>query len=109
MVSAIGITGGFCLLLLALWAPLRTANATEPTMIDPRTLTFKAIEFVPPEPDRTVLGNGMVIYLLEDHELPLITISALMRTGGWLDPPDKVGLAALTGNVMQTGGRPIQW
>ena len=104
MVSAIGITGGFCLLLLALWVPLRTAYAAEPTMIDPRTLTFKAIEFVPPEPDRMVLENGMVIYLLEDHELPLITIGALMRTGGWLDPPDKVGLAALTGNVMQTGG-----
>ena len=104
MVSAIGITGGFCLLLLAIWVPLRTAYAAEPTMIDPRTLTFKAIEFVPPEPDRMVLENGMVIYLLEDHELPLITIGALMRTGGWLDPPDKVGLAALTGNVMQTGG-----
>src|SRR6476660_7069318 len=73
-------------------------------MIDPRILTFKAIEFVPPEPDRMVLENGMVIYLLEDHELPLVTISALMRTGGWLDPPDKVGLAALTGTVMRTGG-----
>ncbi len=73
-------------------------------MIDPRTLTFNAVEFVPPEPDRVVLENGMVIYLLEDHELPLITIGALMRTGSWLDPPDKVGLAALTGTVMRTGG-----
>jgi zinc protease len=103
-VSAIGIVGGLCLLLLALWLPPRTADATEPAMIDPRTLTFKAIEFVQPEPDRVVLENGMVIYLLEDHELPLITIGVLMRTGGWLDPPDKVGLAALTGNVMLTGG-----
>ena len=104
MVSAISITGGFCVLLLALWVPLRTAYAAEPALIDPRTLTFKPIEYVPPEPDRMVLENGMVIYLLEDHELPLITIGALMRTGGWLDPPDKVGLAALTGNVMQSGG-----
>ena len=82
----------------------RTAYTAEPAIIDPRTLTFKETEFVPPEPDRVVLENGMVIYLLEDHELPLITIGALMRTGGWLDPPDKVGLAALTGNVMQSGG-----
>ena len=103
-VCAIGITVGFCLLLFALWVPPRTACAAEPAMIDPRTLTFKAIEFVPPEPDRVVLENGMVIYLLEDHELPLITIGVLMRTGSWLDPPDKVGLAALTGNVMQSGG-----
>jgi len=103
-VCATGITVGCCVLLLVLWVPLRTAYATEPALIDPRTLTFKAIEFVPPEPDRVVLENGMVIYVLEDHELPLITIDALMRTGSWLDPPDKVGLAALTGNVMQTGG-----
>ena len=103
-VWAIGITVGFCVLLLAVWVPALTAYAAEPAIIDPRTLTFKEIEFVPAEPDRVVLENGMVIYLLEDHELPLITIGALMRTGGWLDPPDKVGLAALTGNVMQTGG-----
>src|SRR6187549_2914878 len=74
------ITGGFCLLLLVLWLPLRTAYAAGPATIDPRTLTFKAIEFVQPEPDRVVLENGMVIYLLEDHELPLITIGVLMRT-----------------------------
>ena len=104
MVSAIGIIGGCCLLLFALWGPLWTTYAAEPAMIAPRTLTFKTIEFVQPEPDRVALENGMVIYLLEDHELPLITIGALMRTGGWLDPPDKVGLAALTGDVMQTGG-----
>ena len=104
LVSTIGIISGFCLLLLVLWLPLRIAYAAEPATIDPRTLTFKAIEFVQPEPDRVVLENGMVIYLLEDHELPLITIGVLMRTGGWLDPPDKVGLAALTGNVMLTGG-----
>jgi predicted Zn-dependent peptidase len=67
-------------------------------------LTFDTVESAPPEPDRVVLNNGMVIYLLEDHELPLITIGALMRTGSWLDPADKIGLAALTGTVMRTGG-----
>jgi len=91
-------------LLLAVWVPALTAYAAEPAIIDPRTLTFKEIEFVPAEPDRVVLENGMVIYLLEDHELPLITIGALMRTGSWRGPPDEVGLAALTGNVMQSGG-----
>ena len=78
--------------------------ATESALIDPRTLTFEAVQFVPPEPERVVFENGLVVYLLEDHELPLITISATIRTGSWLDPPDKVGLAALTGTVMRTGG-----
>lgn len=91
-------------LLLALLIPLLNTYAAEPATVDPRELTFDAVKFVPREPDRVVLENGMVLFLLEDHELPLITIGALMRTGGWLDPPDKVGLAALTGTVMRTGG-----
>jgi len=97
-------TIGFCLLLAALLIPLLTARAADPASIDPRTMTFTAIDFSSPEPERVLFENGLVVYLLEDHELPLVTISALMRTGGWLDPPDKVGLAALTGTVMRTGG-----
>jgi predicted Zn-dependent peptidase len=91
-------------ILLVLLIPLINAYATEPAQGDPRYMTFDAVEFVPSEPDRVVFKNGLVIYLLEDHELPLVTITALLRTGSWLDPPDKVGLAALTGTVMRTGG-----
>jgi predicted Zn-dependent peptidase len=67
-------------------------------------MKFPTVEFKPPEPERLVLENGLVVYLLEDHELPLVTVSAVMKTGAWLDPSDKVGLAALTGAVMRTGG-----
>src|SRR5574342_558653 len=81
-----------------------TAWAGELALGDPRKMTFKPVEFAPPEPDRVVLENGMVVYLLEDHELPLVTLSASMRTGGWLESADKVGLAGLTGSVMRTGG-----
>ena len=91
-------------LLLVLFMPLLSAYATEPAPVDPRKMTFDAVGYLPSEPDRLVFRNGLVVYLLEDHELPLITIGALLRTGGWLDPPDKVGLAALTGTVMRTGG-----
>lgn len=92
------------LLFLLPLIPRVSANAAEPAIVDPRKLTFDAVEFIPPEPERVVFENGLVVYLLEDHELPLITIGALLRTGSWLDPPDKVGLAALTGTVMRTGG-----
>ncbi|MBI5776433.1 MAG: insulinase family protein [Nitrospirae bacterium] len=60
--------------------------------------------FTPPVPERIVLDNGMVVYLLEDHELPLVTITATIRTGGWLDPADKIGLAGIAGATMRTGG-----
>ena len=81
-----------------------TACAGEPALGDPRAMKFQPVEFSPPEPERVVLDNGMVVYLLEDHELPLVTVTATMRTGSWLDPAEKVGLASMTGAVMRTGG-----
>lgn len=58
----------------------------------------------PPVPDRFELDNGMIVYLLEDHELPIIDISVQIRTGSLYEPADKVGLASITGAVMRTGG-----
>ena len=98
--------GGFilCSLIMAVTIPVLAACAGSPALGDPRQMTFKPVEFTPPEPDRVVLENGMVVYLLEDHELPLISMTATMRTGSWLDPVDKIGLASLTGSVMRVGG-----
>lgn len=92
-------------LAVALMASLGCAAAPGlPTLGDPRTMTFEPVRFTPPEPERIVLDNGMVVYLLEDHELPLVTVTATLRTGGWLDPADKVGLAGIAGVTMRTGG-----
>jgi len=57
-----------------------------------------------PKVERVTLDNGMQLFLLEDHELPLISISARIRTGSVYEPADKIGLAAITGTVMRTGG-----
>lgn len=91
-------------LLAVLLVSALTAYAGEGMVEDPRTMSFEPVEFSPPEPERIVLDNGLVVYLLEDHELPIVTITATIRTGGWLDPADKVGLAAMTGAAMRTGG-----
>jgi len=93
------------ILLIAVWLLTTTvAFAGDAVLSDPRTMKFAPVEFSPPEPARHVLENGMVVYLLEDHELPLVSLSATMRTGGWLEPQDKIGLAGLTGSLMRTGG-----
>lgn len=73
---------------------------------DPRTMVFPPVEFHPPKAERVALENGMVLYLLEDHELPLIYIGGMIRTGRVYDPADKIGLAGLTGAVMRSGGTP---
>jgi len=57
-----------------------------------------------PQPERVVLDNGMVVMLLEDHELPLVDATALIRTGSRFDPADKVGLAGLGAEVLRSGG-----
>jgi len=57
-----------------------------------------------PPVKREVLPNGMIIFLAEDHTLPLIELSAKIRTGSVYEPGDKVGLAMITGSVMRTGG-----
>ena len=57
-----------------------------------------------PEVSTFTLPNGMKLYLLEDHELPVVNGNALVRTGNLFDPRDKIGLASLTGMVMRTGG-----
>jgi len=71
---------------------------------DPRRMSFPPVEFHPPDAERRVLENGMVLYLLEDHELPLVNISAMVRTGAIYEPPEKIGLAGMTGHLMRTGG-----
>ncbi|MEY4705963.1 MAG: hypothetical protein RL042_2168 [Nitrospirota bacterium] len=93
-----------CSMVMAVALPVLTACAGGPVLGDPRQMTFAPVEFTPPEPERVVLENGIVVYLLEDHELPLVSITANLKTGGWLDPTDKVGLASLTGSLMRTGG-----
>ncbi len=57
-----------------------------------------------PTPQRVVLDNGLVVMLLEDHELPLVEAIALVRTGSRLEPAAKASLAELTGAVLRTGG-----
>src|ERR1700692_4932625 len=60
--------------------------------------------FKPQQPKRLQLSNGLVIFLQEDHELPLISASARIRGGSRNEPAAKVGLADIYGEVWRTGG-----
>lgn len=71
---------------------------------------YKDIQYPPlnpihvPEIERVELKNGMILYLVEDHALPTIGLSARIGVRTIYEPADKVGLAAITGSVMRTGG-----
>src|ERR1700690_604838 len=76
--------------------------------------SYKSLKYPPlnqikvPEPVRFELPNGMVVYLVEDHELPKITLHATVRAGSRWDPAGKTGLASIAGTVMRTGGSTTQ-
>lgn len=56
------------------------------------------------EVKRVALDNGLVIYLYEDHRLPLFNVSVMVRCGSIFDSNEKAGLSGLVGTVMRTGG-----
>ena len=58
----------------------------------------------PIQPKRIELDNGLVIFLQEDHELPLIDGVARIRGGGRSVPASKTGLIDVYGEVWRTGG-----
>ncbi len=93
-------------LLAALCAAvLAGASAVAAQVQEVEELEFPPLrEFPIPRPERLELPNGMVVMLLEDHELPVVDAVARIRTGSRLEPADRVGLAALAGIVQRTGG-----
>ncbi|KAL4438208.1 hypothetical protein ABPG77_010569 [Micractinium sp. CCAP 211/92] len=57
-----------------------------------------------PKYQQITLKNGLRVFLLEDHELPVVRGSLLMRGGTRASPDDKVGLATLSAAVQRSGG-----
>lgn len=49
------------------------------------------------------LSNGVKVVLMEKHEVPLMQLNVLVRTGSVNDPGNKVGLAYLTLDMMDEG------
>jgi zinc protease len=50
----------------------------------------------------------MKLYLHENHELPLVGGLVMVRTGTVFDPPDRIGLAAIAGSLLRTGGTALK-
>jgi zinc protease len=62
------------------------------------------LKFTPPKPEKIVLPNGGSVYLMEDHRLPVISLSIMMRSTPVFEPADKVGLFGLFSEVWRAGG-----
>jgi zinc protease len=60
--------------------------------------------FKPVQPRRIELSNGLVIFLQEDHELPFINGSILIRGGSRDETDAKAGLVSIYGDTWRTSG-----
>ena len=71
---------------------------------------YTDLEFAPlgeiqiPDFERYELPNGMVVYLMEKHDLPLISGSATFKAGEFMEPEGQAGLAGMMGEAMRVGG-----
>lgn len=59
--------------------------------------------FVPPTPVAYTRPNGMTVWLLERHALPIVAIQVVVPAGAASDPADKGGLALATANMLDEG------
>jgi zinc protease len=94
------------LMLLATSLFAITGHAQVTSVQEIKTPPLRKFETV--QPKRIALANGMVIFLQEDHELPLIKGRATIRGGSRDVPAEKAGLLGIYGQAWRTGGTASQ-
>ena len=62
-----------------------------------------SVELKLPPYKRVKLENGMTLLLMEQHEVPLVSFSVVIRSGAVADPSGKEGLASVTAELLRKG------
>jgi len=72
----------------------------------PEKLNFPELKYEPPvgAEYRVQLKSGPVVYLVPSTELPLVNLSIIVRTGKFVAPKGKEGLAAAAGGLLTSAG-----
>lgn len=72
--------------------------------VHPDTLAFAPLTFELPQVDTFRLANGVRVFLREDHELPLVSVTAMLNAGSIDDPKGKSGLAQFHASALRSAG-----
>ena len=56
-----------------------------------------------PEIQKRTLSNGLAVWLVEAHEVPLVQLNLLVKAGAGDDPAGKFGVASLTAAMLDEG------
>ncbi|HJQ67302.1 MAG TPA: pitrilysin family protein, partial [Gemmatimonadales bacterium] len=94
------------MLLAAASVPSLAAAAQQPgdAKAQVQALQFAPLRFNPPAPKRVVLSNGVPVYLLQDHTLPLLDVEIVSKAGVGNLPDSLWGVGWQADNLMRTGG-----
>lgn len=79
-----------------------TSGQQQPERTHPPALGPAPVLHLPPIQKRT-LANGIPVWVVESHEVPLVQMDVLVRTGSSADPAGKFGLASLTAAMLDEG------
>ncbi len=103
MNSRTALVTGFAVFL---FTPLLTGQGEGEIVSHPDQLRFAPLEYDPPHAarHRHVLSNGVAGFFVEDHALPLVNVSLVIRAGSHLDPEGKRGLTGTTFSLLRSGG-----
>ena len=53
--------------------------------------------------------NGVKVIVMEDHRLPLVNWSLIMRSGSYAEPADKTGVASITAQMLRKGSAGVDF
>ncbi|KAL3137574.1 hypothetical protein ABBQ38_004857 [Trebouxia sp. C0009 RCD-2024] len=83
----------------------QSAATDSSSQLPPLPTSFPLLpDIVVQAPQEVRLDNGLRVFLLEDHEVPLVKATLLMKGGARASPADKVGLATISAGVQRAGG-----
>ncbi|MEP7074493.1 MAG: pitrilysin family protein [Acidobacteriota bacterium] len=60
-------------------------------------------KFTLPATEKTTLSNGLNVWIVEKHKLPVVSMDLVINAGGSLDPADRAGMASLTASMLNQG------
>ncbi|MBI2188988.1 MAG: insulinase family protein [Acidobacteria bacterium] len=91
---------GFVLAAIAIGSFLaaqeRPDRSKPPALAPPPQLNLPSIE-------KRALSNGVAVWVVEAHEVPIVQVSLVIRAGAGDDPPGRFGTSSLTAAMLDEG------
>jgi predicted Zn-dependent peptidase len=80
----------------SLLAQERPDRSKPPALAPPPTLDLPTIQ-------KRMLSNGLPLWIIESHEVPVVQVNLVVEVGSGDDPADTFGLASLTAAMLDEG------